>query len=141
SWRSGKRTRGGPPGPDGESVGISKKESFRRALARDVVLPVPYSVKFTVEAREKYAAFLGKPFDEINDLGSGVVASHTNGGWVEVAPGYFRDYFGVVWNKTVDRTLGVVAENLLTEPSFGDYRFPGVEDLPVYSTIRADNRR
>ncbi|MGA2546341.1 MAG: uroporphyrinogen decarboxylase family protein [Rectinemataceae bacterium] len=119
----------------------SKKEAFRRSLAREVVLPVPFSIKFTVEARERYAAFLGRGFDEVEDLGSYVVASHTNGGWIEVKPGYFKDYFGVVWNKTIDRTLGVVAEKRFSEPSFGDYAFPKAENLPVFAAIRADNRK
>lgn len=119
----------------------SKKATFKRALAREALHPVPYSVKFTVEARESFAAYLGRSFDEVDDLGSYVVASHTNGGWTEVRPGFFRDYFGVVWNKSVDRTLGVPSEYRFREPSFGDYRFPDAEDLPVYATIAANDRR
>jgi uroporphyrinogen decarboxylase len=134
--RGGSETGRGAP-----ARGSSKKAAMKRALAREVVLPVPFSVKFTMEARERYADFLGKAFDEVEDLGSHVVASHTNGGWTEVRPGFFRDYFGVVWNKTVDRTLGVVSEYRFAEPSFGDYRFPGVDDLPVLATIRANNLR
>jgi uroporphyrinogen decarboxylase len=122
-------------------LSLSKKEAFKRSLARESVFPVPYSLKFTVEARERYRAFLGRGFDEVDDFGSYVVASHTNGGWTEVAPGYFRDYFGVVWNKTVDRTLGVVADKRLGEPSFGGYEFPSAKGLPVYETIRANNKR
>ena len=119
----------------------SKKATFKRALAREALHPVPYSVKFTVEARESFAAYLGRSFDEVDDLGSYVVASHTNGGWTEVRPGFFRDYFGMVWNKSVDRTLGVPSEYRFREPSFGDYRFPDAEDLPVYKTIPANDRR
>jgi uroporphyrinogen decarboxylase len=119
----------------------SKKEAFKRVLAHEAVMPVPYSIKFTVESREKYVSYLGKPFDEVDDLGSYVVASHTNGGWTEVKPGFFRDYFGVVWNKTVDKTLGIVSEYRFREPSFGDYRFPDAADLPVYATIRRNNGR
>ncbi|MGO8694853.1 MAG: uroporphyrinogen decarboxylase family protein [Rectinemataceae bacterium] len=122
-------------------MSCSKKEAFRRTLAHEVVLPVPYSIKFTLEAREKFTAFLGKPFDEVDDLGSYVVASHTNGGWTQVKPGFFRDYFGVVWNKTVDKTLGVVSEKTFSEPKFGTFQFPATENLPVYSTILANNKR
>jgi uroporphyrinogen decarboxylase len=122
-------------------LSLTRKEAFKRALAREAVRPVPYSLKFTVEAREKYSAFIGRGFNEVDDLGSYVVASHTNGGWTEVKPGYFRDYFGVVWNKTVDRTLGVPAESRFREPSFGDYEFPRAENLPVYATIVSNNRK
>lgn len=119
----------------------SRKKAFIRTLAGERTQPVPWSIKFTVEARKRYKTFLGRAFDEVNDLGSYVVASHTNDGWTEVSPNYWRDYYGVVWNKTVDRTLGVVAEHLLSEPSFGDYQFPDSANLPVYRTLVENNRK
>jgi uroporphyrinogen decarboxylase len=119
----------------------SRKEAFKRALAGENVHPVPWSIKFTVEARERYSAFLGNSFDEVNDFGSYVIASHTNGGWSEVKPGYWRDYYGVVWNKTADRTLGVVAETLINTPSLSGFCFRPADDLPVYSSILVNNKK
>lgn len=117
------------------------KEALRAVVEHREVRPVPFSIKFTVEARERYAAHLGRSFDEVSDTGSYVVASHTNKGWKEVKPGYFMDYFGAVWNKTTDRTLGLVDEPILKNYTFGDYRFPDADKIPVYGFIKADKKK
>lgn len=120
---------------------MTRKESFKMSLARKIAAPVPFSVKFTVEARKRYSCYIGRTFNEVEDSGTYVVVSHTNNGWWELRPGYFRDYFGVVWNKTVDRTLGVVEEPLIVEPSIDSYDFPSPGNLPVYRFIEENNRK
>ncbi len=120
---------------------MSYKTDFIDVIRHREVHPIPFTVKFTVEARQRYAAYLGRDFDPVEDTGSYVVASHTNNGWPEVRPGYFRDYFGVVWNKTIDKTLGVVDDPPLTNPKFGDYLFPDADTIPVYEFIRHNNAR
>jgi len=120
---------------------MTRREAFLTVLGHKEVRPVPFTVKFTVEARENYARHLGREFDPVADTGSYVVASHTNNGWTEVSPGHFRDYFGVVWNKTVDRTLGVVDDPPLKGPSLDGYTFPDPESAPVYGFIRQNQKR
>lgn len=119
---------------------MTRKEAFKKVLAHQSVTPVPWSIKFTVEAKERYEAFLGKKFDPVRDFGSYAVASHTNNGWVEVTPGFFRDPFGVVWNKTQDRTLGVVDNPPLAEASLAGFRFPDPAVSPVYAAIEANQK-
>ncbi len=116
------------------------KADFIKCINHQAVVPVPFTIKFTVEAKQNYSEFLGRDFDPIKDTGCYVVASHTNNGWEEVKPGYYKDYFGVIWNKTVDKTLGVVDEVLLKEPKFGKFRFPDPDSLPVYEFILKNNR-
>ena len=53
-------------------------------------------------------------------------------------PGHFKDYFGVIWNKTVDKTLGNVDNPILQNASFEGYTFPNTNDIPVYSFIESD---
>lgn len=117
------------------------REDFKKAIAHQPVWPIPYSVKFTVESRQKLTDHLGRAFDPIEETGSYVVASHTNDGWAEVKPCYFRDPFGVVWNKTRDKTLGVVEDSLIKAPSLGGFRFPDPEAIPVYGLIEQHARR
>lgn len=114
------------------------KESFRKVIRHEEVRPVPFSIKFTVEAKEKLEVHLGHKFDPVIWTGSYVVASHTNNGWKEVRPGYFRDYFGVIWNKTQDRTLGMVEESLIKKPSLSGFTFPDPDAIPVYDFIKKD---
>ncbi len=120
---------------------ISRREAVRRVIAHQEVRPVPYTIQFTIEAREKYAAHVGRPIDWVEHTGTYWVPSSTNEGWAEVRPGYFRDPFGVIWNKTVDRTLGVVDEPPLKSYSLSGYCFPRPEDHPVYGLIEANLRR
>ena len=120
---------------------INYKEDFKKAIRHQPVSPVPFSLKFSVEAKERYAGFLKRSFDPVLDTGSYVIASHTNNGWDEIKPGYFRDYFGVIWNKTVDKTLGVVDKPLITEPSLQHYKFPDPLSIPVFKFIEENNKR
>ena len=120
---------------------LTPKQAIRAVVAHCEIRPVPWSVKFTVDAQERYAAWLGRSFDAVQDFGSYVVASHTNSGWEQVRPGHFRDYFGVVWNKTMDRTLGVVEAPPLTSPTLEGYEFPDADVIPVYDIIEENRRR
>jgi uroporphyrinogen decarboxylase len=119
---------------------MSYKSDFIKVVQHQAVFPIPFTLKFTVEAKQNYSNFLGRDFDPIKDTGSYVVASHTNNGWEEVRPGYFKDYFGVIWNKTVDKTLGIVDHPPLKDAAFGDFRFPDPDRIPVYDFIEKNNR-
>ena len=50
------------------------------------------------------------------------------GAWQEIRPGYWRDEFGVVWNRTVDRDIGVVEDYQLKTRSLAGYTFPDPHD-------------
>ncbi len=115
---------------------LTPREAVQTVLQHRDVRPVPYCIKFTVESWEHMQQALGKRVDPVEATGSYVVAAHTNHGWAEVRPGFFRDWFGVVWNRTVDRTLGVVTSPLLTSPSLAGFRFPDPESVPIDREIQ-----
>jgi uroporphyrinogen decarboxylase len=118
---------------------MTQKESFMKAITFQEVIPVPYVIRFTIEAEENYRQYRGGSFNEIMDTGTYAVFSQTNSGWDEVRPGYFKDYFGVIWNKTKDRTLGVVDIPPIDKPSLKNFKFPTTDDLPVYQYIEQNN--
>ncbi len=120
---------------------MTPREAFKKVLAHEDVYPVPFTIKFTVEAKENWARHLGKKFDPILDTGSYVVASHTNNGWEEIKPNFFRDTFGVVWDKTHDKTLGLVERPPIQEPSLTGFHFPNANNLKVYGFIEDDKKR
>lgn len=119
---------------------MNKKQAFREAIEFNPVSPVPYVIRFTVEAEENYTAFKGGKFDPVEDTGTYAVFSQTNSGWEEVRPGFFRDYFGVIWNKTRDRTLGVVVDPPIKSPGFKGFKFPQTDFLPVYNFQEENNK-
>lgn len=102
--------------------------------------PVPWTIKFTVEALERYRAHRGAGFDPVADTGCHVVTAHTNNGWKQVGTGLWRDHFGVVWDKTQDRTLGVVVNPPLAAGNFSGYSFPDADDCPVFKAAETNAR-
>ncbi len=119
---------------------MTKKEAFRNTLKYKKTTPLPYVIRFTIEAEEKFRTFRKGRFDPVWDTGTYAVFSQTNSGWEEVRPGYFKDYFGVIWNKTMDRTLGVVVDPPVKKPSLKNLQFPDAGDLPVYHYQLENNK-
>lgn len=63
--------------------------------------------------------------------------------WVEVGNDAFRDLgndrfediFGVVWNRSVDKDIGVVENQLLPEPSLAGFTLPDPDDEAMYTDL------
>ena len=51
----------------------------------------------------------------------------------EVPPGsgFWKDRFGVVWNRTVDRDIGVVADYILKSSDMSGYKFPDIDRVAL----------
>ena len=107
----------------------------RREVIRDVLEHrrppyVPWSFGFTKEAKEKLETHLfGRAADDDEELfeavGNHILKLGSDIGFFEeVGPGLFRDVFGVVWDRRVDRDIGVVEGVVLPEPSLRGYSFP-----------------
>ena len=89
---------------------------------------IPYQVGFTQQAHEKMAAFYG---DEHFDakIGNHIIDAYYSGEQEEIKEGYFRDDFGVVWNKTgADKDIGVIDNIMIPEPDVSIYTFPVVPE-------------
>lgn len=102
----------------------------------------PYHLNWTIPAREKIIAFTGDPdFPGKIDNCLTHLNPHQGYEYVEVRPDIWRDGFGVEWNRTVDKDIGVVCNQLVTPETVDDYEFPDPND-PVrfkgYQTARAD---
>jgi len=96
---------------------------------------VPWQFGFTLEARETLQAHFGaadlEPFLHnhllplggadrlIEDLGNDRV----------------RDFFGVVWDRSVDRDIGIVENCRLPEPTLQGFAFPDPLDARIYAEI------
>ncbi|HET6410787.1 MAG TPA: uroporphyrinogen decarboxylase family protein [Anaeromyxobacter sp.] len=117
----------------------------RREVIRDVLEHrrppyVPWSFGFTKEAKEKLLARLLWPGADDEELfeavGNHILKLGSDIGFFEeVGPGLFRDVFGVVWDRRVDRDIGVVRGVVLEEPSLRGYSFPDPLDARFYRDI------
>ncbi len=104
---------------------MTKREIVSTALAGQEVPYVPWCFSFTIEAREKlvqhygsemaldqaidnHMVFLGNPCGSFKDIGNDCV----------------KDYFGVVWDRSVDKDIGMVKGEVLPQPTLDGYEFP-----------------
>ena len=96
---------------------------------------VPWSFSFTAEAQETLAAHYGG--DDLEEtLGNHILGLGSDIGFFEdLGNNRVRDVFGVVWDRSVDRDIGVVAGVTLPEPTLGDLRMPDPLDKRFFQDI------
>jgi len=101
---------------------ITRRERMLTALAHQQPDVTPWQIDLTSDAREATARYL------CDDEFESKIGNHFVGmedGWSDdVGHGRWRDNFGVVWNRTIDRDIGNVETLLLPEPDVRLYRFP-----------------
>ncbi len=114
---------------------MTRRERVLRALAFEETDIVPYQVDFTIPAREKMAAYL-KDANFVEKVGNHLafVKALPPSGVTEVAPGFVRDEWGVVWNRTIDPDIGNPIP-VLSRPTLSGYRFPDPTDPSRYQHI------
>jgi len=112
---------------------MTKKERVRLAIAHQETDIVPYDIGFTIPAWEKLVNHLGRD-PTIDELGLHIAHLGTTpeGAWVEVKPDFWRDEFGVIWNRTIDKDIGN-PEPILLKPSLKGYEFPDPDDPKRYA--------
>ena len=98
---------------------------------------VPWSFGFTQEACEKLVGHYGTHdldavlHNHLLGLGSGI------GFFDDLGNARVRDVFGVVWDRSVDKDIGMVEAPLLTEPTLAGYAFPDPLDNRFFADIPA----
>ena len=116
---------------------MTKREIVHRALNFEEIPYVPWSFRFTKEAREILEDHLGdsdiEGFSENHfiELGSDI------GFFEEVGTDLFRDVFGVIWDRSIDKDIGNVKGSLLEEPSLDGYALPDPLDPRFFEDIPA----
>lgn len=118
---------------------MTRRERVHRALRHEPTDFIPYQVDFTQQEHERVAAFLGDDGFE-GKIGGHIERANFSGpvGPQTERPGFFRDDFGVVWNKTgVDRDIGMMDELLLKEPRLSGYRFPELDEQQAQARFLA----
>ncbi|HBN82613.1 MAG TPA: uroporphyrinogen decarboxylase, partial [Clostridiales bacterium] len=94
---------------------MNHKERVIAAVNHKEVFPVPYSISFTSEEAEKVGEYL-KDADFRSKIGNHIDSVGLIPEVTTVKPGYVKDAFGVVWNRTIDKDIGVVDQYLIPEP-------------------------
>lgn len=114
---------------------MNKREVVRTVLSGERPPYVPWSFSFTEEAAKRLQNHLGpKHLEEFLDnhllgLGSDV------GFFEDVGNGCVRDVFGVVWDRSVDKDIGIVKTPVLPAQTLSGYTFPDPADPRFYDNI------
>jgi uroporphyrinogen decarboxylase len=103
---------------------MTKREVVRTVLEGRRPPYVPWSFSFTVEAREKLVAHFGH--DNLLDATESHVLGLGDdiGFFEDIGGGCVRDMFGVVWDRSVDKDIGIVRGCVLPGPTLSGYAFP-----------------
>ena len=114
---------------------MTQRDVMRTVLEGGVPPYVPWDFGFTQEAREKLVAHYGT-----EDLDP-ILAPHTiglaNHRTTDLGNHRIRDYFGVVWDRSADKDIGVIEGLVLPEPTLANYRFPDPQAEAIYRDIPA----
>jgi len=115
---------------------VTRRERVIAAVSHKKTDFVPYNISFTQQEHKKVADYLqDQDFDK--KIGNHICVTCYNGYLYEITPkkGYWKDDFGVVWNRNgVDKDIGVIDGYVLKEPSLRGYRFPELDE----KRMRAD---
>ena len=113
---------------------ISKRDVVKTVLDGKKPPYVPWSFRFTHEAIEKLQGHWGDDWEKnlnnhFMELGSDI------GFFEDLGNNRFQDVFKVVWDRTVEKDIGLPEDVVLKEPSLEGYTFPDPDDSRYYEDI------
>jgi len=113
---------------------MTRRDRVAMALAHEQPDVVPYHITFTIPVLEKVREHYGTgDVDRLIGNHLACVLALPPDAWQEVRPGFWRDEFGVVWDRTVDQDIGNVANLCLPEPTLDGFAFPDPRDPRRYA--------
>jgi len=101
-----------------------KRERIISAIAHKQTDYVPHDIDVTVPVAQKLCDYLGLQQEDLWDwFGNHIEeAKYRKGGYIE--PDVYQDPFGVQWDRSIDKDIGVIKEYILKKPEIGSYRIP-----------------
>ncbi len=116
---------------------MTKREIVKQVLDGKRPPYVPWSFGFTQEAKAKLRDHYGAvDLESVLDnhllkLGSDI------GFFQDLGDDHVRDVFGVVWDRRVDKDIGIPEGAVLSEPTLAGYTFPDPLDPRFFADIPA----
>jgi uroporphyrinogen decarboxylase len=115
---------------------ITPRERVWQAIRHRQPDRVPWHLGCTVPARRKLETYYGTAaLDDVLGNHLAKYRPRAPDALQEIRPGFWRDDFGVVWNRTVDPDIGVVDDYLLKRRSLEGYTFPDPHDPGRFAAL------
>lgn len=103
---------------------MTRREIVHTALRHERPEYVPWHFNFTVEAQQLLQQHYG-PGDLDEQIGNHILwLGSPVGVFSDVGNNHVRDHFGVIWDRSIDKDIGIVSHAPITEPTLNAYRFP-----------------
>jgi uroporphyrinogen decarboxylase len=115
---------------------MTKREVIKTVLDGKKPPYVPWSFKFTEEPKKMLQQYYG--VDDLDVvLGNHILNLGSDIGFFdEIAPNMFRDVFGVVWDRSIDKDIGdPKAPYVISEASMEGMEFPDPHDPRFFINI------
>jgi uroporphyrinogen decarboxylase len=118
---------------------MTRREVVRMVLEGKKPPYVPWSFGFTQEAREKLLSHYMMEDDELDSIFRHhlLVLPYYDKMKSEIGDERWIDIFGVRWNRSVDKDIGVVEGQVLPEPSLHGYQFPDLSQPRFFRDMEA----
>jgi len=117
---------------------MTKREIVRLVLDGKRPPYVPWSFGFTREAMEKLVGHFGSAAAVEKKLHNHMRMMGVGDRFEDVGNDCVRDIFGVVWDRSVDKDIGVIKGLVLPEPSLKGYEFSDPLDSRFFSALPAE---
>ncbi len=115
---------------------MTNRERVIESLAHRKPDKVPYHISFTSEARRKTAAYLEDDrFEENIGNAFAVMSLRRKVGYRELRPCLWQDEFGVIYDQTHDKDIGVVANRVVSAENADAYPFPDPDNPERYAGV------
>jgi uroporphyrinogen decarboxylase len=117
---------------------MTKRDVVRAILDGSTPPYVPWSFSFTVEAQETLAGHYGT--DDLDAVlhNHFLCLGNSVGFFEDVGDDRVRDAFGVVWDRSVDKDIGIVEGVVLPEANLDGYAFPDPLDERFFKSIEPE---
>jgi uroporphyrinogen decarboxylase len=109
---------------------MTRRKRVKAAIRHEQTDIVPYNVSFTKQEYDKVADHLGDQ-DFISGIGNHIKSVYYDGNLSEIGTrtGYWKDDFGVLWNRNgADKDIGVIEGYVIKEPGSSGYMFPAFDE-------------
>jgi uroporphyrinogen decarboxylase len=114
---------------------MTKREVVHCLLEHKRPPYVPWHFGFTVEAKQKLLNHFGSSdLMKVTD-NHFLMLGEEIGYFQEIGNNRFRDIFGVIWDRSIDRDIGNVEGQVLTAPELKGYTFPDPVAERYFSNI------
>ncbi len=114
---------------------MSKRTVVLDVLAGRQPPYVPWNIGLTKEARDKLQAHYGDLELEVALENHFLRLGSDIGFFEDLDNDRLRDVFGVVWDRSVDKDIGIVEGCVLPEPTLANYTFPDPLDPRFFADI------